>query len=398
MGSEKGIGWNWVMQICREHDLTLITRHNQVEKIRREAVQEGIEDALKVVGYDPPKRLTGWKRGAANLYPYVYLWNYGAAKVALKLHRTEHFDMAHHITFATSWIPSFLYRLQIPFVWGPVGRHGQVPDWYIREFGSSARAKELLREGLCRSMENWAPGMRKMYEGADVLLLLNEEMTTRIPPRYRDKALVRVAVGTEPIEAPPKERKSNEPLKVVCVGRQIPLKGLTLAIRAFKKLLEHGTEGTLTLIGDGPIRSDLEKLAEELGIKERVIFTGKIPRAEVLTQMSESHVMLFPTFEGGGMVFAEAMEAGLAVIALRRAGAQSIVGEKAGILIDADGYEEAVSGLSTALIRIADDEVLRQELASKAGRRAEDSLRWANLQASIDSIYQRAQEHWQQRT
>ena len=107
-GSESRVGWNWVSEIASRHDVWLITRHNELDAVRREAKSLGFAGRLNPIGYDPPRSLTFWKKGSRNVFPYVYLWQRGAAKSAAKLHAAHQFELAHHLTFVTSWIPSFL--------------------------------------------------------------------------------------------------------------------------------------------------------------------------------------------------------------------------------------------------------------------------------------------------
>ncbi len=63
VGSEPGIGWNWVRQIARRHDCWLITRENNVEIVEERAREEGLR-RLRVRGFDLPAWMRFWKRGA----------------------------------------------------------------------------------------------------------------------------------------------------------------------------------------------------------------------------------------------------------------------------------------------------------------------------------------------
>ena len=96
------------------------------------------------------------------------------------------------------------------------------------------------------------------------------------------------------------------------VGRLTRLKGLDTALRALGEL--KGREWTLDVIGDGPKRAELEALAAELGLKERVAFHGF--RDDVGKWMASSGCLLFPSYqEGMGMVALDALNVGLPVLA-----------------------------------------------------------------------------------
>src|SRR4029077_18913154 len=119
-GSEPGVGWNWVSQISKFHDVWVITRENN-----REQIEEGL-GRFPIPGahwcfWDFPPWACFWKRKRRGIHLYYYMWQFGAYWQARKLHHRVRFDLAHHVTLVIYWMPSFLSFLGIPFVWGPVG-------------------------------------------------------------------------------------------------------------------------------------------------------------------------------------------------------------------------------------------------------------------------------------
>lgn len=93
-------------------------------------------------------------------------------------------------------------------------------------------------------------------------------------------------------------------------------KGHRVLIRALKKVIDQGYNADVTFIGDGPLKSSFEQLSKELGLGERVIFTGRLPGADaVRAVMGNSDVFVFPTrAEGLPRVLIEAMAEGLPCI------------------------------------------------------------------------------------
>ena len=96
------------------------------------------------------------------------------------------------------------------------------------------------------------------------------------------------------------------------VGRLTRLKGLDTALRALGKLKDR--QWTLDVVGDGPHRMELEGLAAELGLTERVVFHGF--RDDVEAWMARSGCLLFPSYqEGMGLVVLQALSMGMPVLA-----------------------------------------------------------------------------------
>lgn len=100
------------------------------------------------------------------------------------------------------------------------------------------------------------------------------------------------------------------------------IKGVDVLIKAFAKMIEEtGFAADLVIVGDGPDKNWLESLAIKLGVDARITFKGQQSRTEVGRLMMQSHVFVLPTrYEAFGVVFGEALMAGLPVLATRGSG------------------------------------------------------------------------------
>ncbi|MFH5804413.1 glycosyltransferase [Alienimonas sp. DA493] len=106
--------------------------------------------------------------------------------------------------------------------------------------------------------------------------------------------------------------------RIVCVGRLVPVKGQATLLRAFARLLRDRPTARLELIGEGPERPALGRLAEDLDVADRTQFLGWRPRAEVMRTFAEAGCVALPsdgTQEGFGLTAAEAAACGAAVAA-----------------------------------------------------------------------------------
>lgn len=113
-------------------------------------------------------------------------------------------------------------------------------------------------------------------------------------------------------------------VKHIYVGSLIKRKHLDVVIRAF--LNTAGENDSLTVVGGGPEEYKLKKLVTEMRAEKKIIFTGRIPRDEVLKKMSEAQVFtLISHGETYGMVYIEAMLQGCLTIASRGEGFDGII-------------------------------------------------------------------------
>lgn len=113
-------------------------------------------------------------------------------------------------------------------------------------------------------------------------------------------------------------------IRHIYVGSLIKRKHLDVVIKAFLNTAEEND--TLTVVGGGPEEGNLKKLVKDLGADNKILFTGRIPREEVLKQMGENQVFtLISHGETYGMVYIEAMLQGCLTIASKGEGFDGII-------------------------------------------------------------------------
>lgn len=390
VGSEPGIGWNWVRQIARQHDCWLITRENNVEAIEERAREEGL-DGLHVVGFDLPAWMRFWKHGSRGAVPYFYLWQLGLVPLARRLDREHDFDVVHHLTFASSWIPSGLSWVGKPFVWGPVGQHPVVPERFILEQDRRLRLAERGRQLARTVLAKADPFMRHTVRHADCILSLGEEGMRAWRPRHGDRIFPMLACGTETDPRAAGTPRRDGPLRISFVGRLVDQKGIRLAYEAFRRLADEGPACEFHIFGTGPRGSWLEQRVRADRLDETVFLHGHVPHEEALAGMDESDVFLFPSFEGAGMVVVEALARGCPVVCLDFGGPGEMVAEERGIRVEAqESFRATAEGLADALRRLRDDEALRRRLGAGARAWAAGEASWDHKGSALPEIYETA--------
>lgn len=391
VGSEGGIGWSWARQIALRNELTLITRHNNVEAIRRAAAEEP-RLHLRVVGFDLPEKVLRWKRGPRGAMAYFGLWQRGLTAVGRRLMGDQPFDVAHHLTFASSWIGSGLARLDLPLVWGPVGHHDPIPSRFLRPFDFTGRCAEWAKAAARSLVPTLDPLARATRERADVILSLGGPLPGPISHAAAARVLPMLACGVEGAKRPPAPARRQGPLRVLFAGRLVDLKGPDLALEAFARLRIEHSDARLEVVGDGPRRAALEARARSLGLDGAVAFRGRLSHVDTLQSMSSAHVFLFPSFEGAGMVVVEAMAQGCPVVCLDWGGPGRMVNARTGRKAqDCSTPEAAIHGLGQALGEIAGDEDLRLKLAAGAQSWAHAQASWEAKGSRLAEIYDLAQ-------
>lgn len=381
-GSEPGVGWRWALEIARlGHEVVVITRENNRLAIQR-AMQEHPElPHLRFAYYDLPPWARGWKRGARGVHLYYLLWQFGAFLRARRLHRVERFDAVQHITFGVARHPSFMGRLGIPFVLGPLGGGERAP-WALRKhFPLSGQLRDAARD-LANGLARIDPFVRHGFAAASVILVKTAESLLWLPEQYRHKAHTMLEIGID-MPAPDSGPASaaGKEARLLYVGRFLDLKGMGLGLRAVALLQQDGFPVRLTLLGQGPARARWHALAEKLGIAGRVNWISWLPQPELLATYRNFDALLFPSLhDSSGNVVLEAMARGLPVICLELGGPAEIVDSSCGRVVPVAGRQEdgVVTALAAAIKELCGDGEVIRRLRQGALLRARE-FQWTPL-------------------
>jgi glycosyltransferase involved in cell wall biosynthesis len=159
---------------------------------------------------------------------------------------------------------------------------------------------------------------------------------------------VRCSVGEDYLAgSPPAGNVSNV---LSCVARLSPQKGLPLLIDAAGILDRRGIDFHLRLVGDGPMRAEIEAQVERLGLERKVTITGWCDGPAVRRHLLESRAMVMASFaEGLPVVIMEALALGRPVIATAIAGIPELVDDRCGWLVSAGSIEALADAMAAAL-------------------------------------------------
>lgn len=391
-GSEQGVGWNWCLQLGNLAGLVVITRSNNQSAVE-EALPSSLAGRVRFEFYDLPPAIRRFKRKEKGLYFYYLLWQWGAYRRARELVKRSRFDYAMHLTFGSIWMPTFMHRLPLPFIWGPVGGGEAVPFRLIGALPPLGRITQYLRYALMATLPV-NPLIMGIVRRAKVILARTEVTAKLIPAHHAGKVRVvlETAVADDLLSVGIRERVGTAgPLRVIYTGRLVALKNVAAAIHAIARARARGANLEFVIVGNGPLRETLKALAERLGIAEFVTFLGSVSQAEVIEQLGKSDVYLFPSLkEGGVWSLMEAMSTGLPTVCVDTSGMAVITDETSAIRVAPDSQEQMIAGFTQALVDLAQSPELRRRLGTNARKRIEDHFRWHHkaefMQALFDEL------------
>ncbi len=233
--------------------------------------------------------------------------------------------------------------------------------------------------------------LRRIGSGTDVVTYVSRYTRGRFASAFgRDAALEHLPPGVDTDRFAPDEVARSElraryglgqrPV-VVCVSRLVPRKGQDMLIRAMPAIRQRVPGAALVIVGGGPYRTSLRRLAHSFGVAEHVVFTGGVPGAELPAHHAMADVFAMPCrtrgagldVEGLGIVYLEASATGVPVVAGRSGGAPETVRDgETGVVVDGWDVGAIAATVSDLLAEPA-----RAARMGEAGRRwVVDNWQW----------------------
>jgi len=209
----------------------------------------------------------------------------------------------------------------------------------------------------------WSLLRRLVYRKADIIVVLTSSAKEYFESRFR----IPVVEIPNPVYLPAEE-EDEEILEIsgsyiITIGRLFKNKRTGDIISAFSQIKNEYKNWSLVIVGDGPLKENLQELARKTGVAERVIFTGLVRSPERLLRNAEMFVSASVT-EVFPMAICEAMVCGVPVVVREYSESvrEIIVDKKSGVLVENHSQESLV----TAIKDLMDDKKRRKELGFEA--------------------------------
>lgn len=264
---------------------------------------------------------------------------------------------------------------------GLPARVGLIVYWHadIVGYGLLLRlVAPLIRRALTRADRIVVSG-QPMIEGSD--FLRPHAAKCVVMPYGMDLAYWRTLDADDELAVA--EMKRATPRHVVSLGRLVGYKGYDVLLRAMREI-----DGHATIIGEGPLLAELQQLATELGVADRVRFAGRLERSEIRKLFHAAQVFAFPSVtvaEAFGIVQVEAMAAGLPIVNTNLPTTVPLVArhEQEALTVVPDD----AGALATALTRVLDEPELARRLGEGGRARARDEFDQSVFRTRMEAVY-----------
>jgi len=302
--------------------------------------------------------------------------------------RRREYDIVHRLTplspTAASLLAKRCAKAGVPFVLGPI--NGGLP--WPKEF-QSARRREFEWLANLRGMHRLLPGYRATRKHAAAIIAGSLTTLEQVPARYRGKCVYIPENAIDPARFPDVQRgQPRRPLRVAFVGRLVPYKNPDVVIEALAPLAARG-DVHVDIIGDGPMRPDLQRLIDGHRLASSVHLAGWVDHQQVQARLAQADVFAFPSIrEFGGAAVLEAMAMGAVPVVVNYGGPGELVSPASGYRIELGNRQHLIDQLRRVVRELVNAPDALVPMRDAAMSRARGQYTWDAKASQVMQVYE----------
>ena len=348
-GSEPGAGWNWAVEVAKRHKVTVLTRANNRCSIEKE-LQVNPRPNMSFIYYDLPESIKKYKKGQKGVQLYYALWQIGAYRYVKRLNQQHKFSMVFAVTFGTMWLPTLMYKLNVPFVWGPLGGGEGVPEVLWPQLTKKQALIERVRK-INKYICLTNPWFHSACKHASALILRTEDSLNCIPLKYRSKCSMMIETGVSQEQCDALEQLPKKVGKdFVVSGRLVGLKLVDVAIRAMAELKKE---------------QSIQKIKNAAAL---VVTSGR---------------------EGGTWVLYEAMMCKTPIICMDTSGMHILVEDDGGIKLPVADYNTMVKKFAESMLWVLEHPEQAAEMGENGYKAVRSKWTWENKGLFFEDVLEK---------
>lgn len=400
-GSEGIYGWYVVSALAKSHQCSVITHECFRENLVKAASMGLVPDSLsfRYLGDAIPchpnrlvARIQSWvnyQKFSRNILTKAREW-----------HEEIVFDLAQHVTYTTWRVASPLWKLGIPFIWGPISGTEIFPSSCRGSLSFQARCFEILR-----SIQTWF-GTRNHAVGK----CLRNACVIPVPHKQAYEFLSNLRGTDHGVEVchnfffPYSRMESlNTERPVVVVKRRLRAfgagnlegrKGIAIALMAIAIAKERGVRVEYRVTSQGPELSHLNKLSNKLGLADQVVLGERFEPSEFAEALGTFDICLVPSLrDGAGLSIMEAMLAGCVPIVADWCGPAEFVTEECGYKVAVTDPKRMAEEIAGILCHLDKNREEMRQLGVAARNRIRIAYSEEQFLQSMNCIYKEALDH-----
>jgi glycosyltransferase involved in cell wall biosynthesis len=383
-------GWQRAMLATRTLDVTVLYVPNVPLSELVKRIPEWVSpDALEFVPVSESLLCQWLKKLDLTFYLTYRLWHWKVFKRAKALHEIRPFSGSHLVTLCGFREPGYVWKIEIPHIWGPLGGTHNFPNAFLNSIETWSRWREKIRTVINRFQLNRSGRIRRAMRQSVAVVAASTGAQRDFELGFGIKCDVELETGIDhPIQEMRTPRNPSQPLRILWTGRLREWKGVPILLNAIASL-PKSIPVQVRIVGSGSSRSNWMHQASQLGIENCIEWIPWPTYEETLQYYKWADVFAFTSLrDTSGTGLMEALAAGCPILGLDHQGAKDIMTSECAIRVSPDCWQSVVSGFCEGILRFATDHNDWLRLSHGASQRATKYL-WEGRKDCVDATYQK---------
>lgn len=396
-GSEPGMSWNWIKNLAKFHKIYLITSCEFKDELLSGIKSNNLEKSVTVYFNDIGEKATkmGQNQGDWRFYYYYKKWQKKTYYIAQNIIKVNNIDLVHQLNMIGFREPGYLWKLNKPSVWGPIGGLSFLPYTFVKTGAGIIKYKLILKNIITYLQIKFSPRINLALHNFDIIIGANINSKNTLK-KYREISIPVLNETGSYVDEYKNELEENrfneDEFNILWVGKSMFTKQLDLALAIIYNL-EVIKNLKFHIVGIDKSSSDYNKyfkIIKSLNIEDKIVWHGKISHNKVKEMMSMHHLFLFTSImEGTPHVILEAIENQLPIICFDTCGQGECVNNSIGIKIALSNPSKAAIDFSKSIINLNQNRNILSEYSNNCIKRSEQ-LSWESKIKSMSLFYEKA--------
>lgn len=401
-GSEYAVAWNFVKHMSKENDLTVIygmsDNHMGETYTLENYLQKHEMPHVRFIAVKPNKwtNLLNWpNKHNILVYTFYYafaFWHKQAYKQVKELVKQEHFDLIHFVGPIGYREPGYLWKLGIPYIWGPIGGANNIPYQLMKRMPFSGKVKLTFRS-IANTIQFYTKiRLKKALNHTDILLTATSENQYKFKTRYNKESICIPENCISRLEdIMPRvcsaKYSDNPYFRFIIIGRLDANKSVGIFLEALTHV-HNKQKIKVDIVGDGPLKKRLEKYAIENNLNDRITWHGQLPREQAIKIFNSAHLHIITSAsEGNPTTIWEAMSYGVPTMSFDHCGMHDTLCDRCGIRIPiAKRYEDCVLAVAKEIDNLLEHPERFRQLAEGTLECAK-KYTWTERELFLNNLY-----------
>jgi len=355
-GSEYSVAWNYVSEMSKENELVVLygtsgEHMGDIAELESYLIENPIPNT-KFIAIKPNKLSTLLNSlNRMGIFPYTFyfayrVWQKQVYRIAKKIVIKEQFDLIHYLGPIGYRTPGYLWKINLPYMWGPIGGTNNVSLKLMGALSVIGKLKFGFRSIINSYQLRFNRLIKKAIIRTDILLTATTNVQKDILYYYNKYSIYypeNSIINTGKCNI---IKFKESKLKLIWIGNIIEGKALIILLRSLVKIRNRSAI-ELHVVGDGPLRRKLQKYSEINDLQNCIIWHGAVQRGQVFNLLNDVHLNIVTSVsEGNPTTIWEAMSQGVPTMSLDHCGMHDTICDKCGIKIPILSLDQVINDIA----------------------------------------------------